>query len=84
MKIKAFVVVGLCEVMIIWILTIYIPSGICLLRVGSGVAVLGYIVCFGFAVNTPCSTSMMSPLCLYCRHQAYFASCFGGLVVDFG
>ena len=32
---KAIIVVGLCDVMIIWIIATYIPSGIYLLRVGN-------------------------------------------------
>ena len=31
----------------------YIPSGICLLRVGSGGAGASCVMCFWFAVNTP-------------------------------
>ena len=82
-KIKAVAVEVLCEVMIILILATYMTSAISLLRDRSGVAALNCIVCFRFPVNTPHSTSLKLPLCLYCWHQAYFASCFGGLVVDF-
>ena len=49
-KMKAIVIVGECDVMII---ATYIPSGICLLRVGNGGAGEGYVVSFGFVVNTP-------------------------------
>ena len=40
---KASVVVGVCEVMIIWIIATYIPFGICLLRVSSGGARSGCV-----------------------------------------
>ena len=51
-NINTIVVIGVCGMMIIWIIATYIPSGICLLRVGSGGAGAGSVVCFGFAMNT--------------------------------
>ena len=50
---KAIVVVGVCDVMIIWIIAAYVPFGIFLLKVGSGGAGTGCVVCLGFAVKTP-------------------------------
>ena len=42
--------VGLCEVMIIWIIATYIQCGNYLLRVGRGGPGAGCVVRFGFAV----------------------------------
>ena len=52
-KVKAIVVVGVSEVMIIWIIATYIPSNICLISVGNGRTGAGCVVRFGFVVNTP-------------------------------
>ena len=49
---KAIVVVGLCEVIIIWIIATCIPFGIFLLRVGNGVAGARCAACLGFPVKT--------------------------------
>ena len=48
---KAIVIAGLCEVMIIWKRATYIPFGICQPRVVSGGAGAGSLVCLGFAVK---------------------------------
>ena len=46
-------VLGVCELMIIWIMATYKLFGICLLRVASGGAGTGFVVRLVFAVNTP-------------------------------
>ena len=48
---NATVVVGVCNMMIIWIIATYIPFGICILRVGSGGAGAGCVVCLRFGTN---------------------------------
>ena len=50
---KSIAVVGVCEVIIIWIIATYIPLGICRLRGGSVVSKVGYMLCLGFTVKTP-------------------------------
>ena len=52
-KMKAIVVVGVCGVIMIWIIATYILCSIYQLRVGSDGVWVGYVVRFGFAVNTP-------------------------------
>ena len=44
---NAIVVLGVCEGMIIWVVATDIPFGICLLKVGSGCARAGCVVCLG-------------------------------------
>ena len=46
-------VVGVCGVMIILIIATYMPSDICVLRVGRGGVGAGCVLCFVFAMNTP-------------------------------
>ena len=52
-KMKAIVVVGVCGVIMIWIIATYILCSIYQLRVGSDGVWVSYVVRFGFAVNTP-------------------------------
>ena len=47
------VAVGVCEVMIIWVIATYTPFSTCLLRVGSGSAGAGCVVCLGFSMKIP-------------------------------
>ena len=48
---KSIAVVGVYDVMIIWIIATYIPFAICLLKVGSGGAGAGCVLYLGFAVK---------------------------------
>ena len=50
---KAIAVVGVCEVMIIWIIATYVTFGICFFGIGNGDAEAGCVVCLGFVVKTP-------------------------------
>ena len=64
-KVKAIVVAGVSEAVIIWIIATYIPSGFCLLRVSNGGRWGG--LCGVLWVSSEyIATSLMLLLCLYC------------------
>ena len=69
--------VGIGRVIVIWIKVTYLPSQICLLRVGCGGAGAGCVLCYGFIHHNNVIYSALVFLLFNLGE-----SCFGGPVVD--